>query len=152
MSNTIEDLSLLMAFGKIRRQLNLKATHALKPMGIGPKQAMFLRELRTLKTSSLSELARLTETDPGATGKIIGTLIKKGWVKQTDHPEDRRQWLVSLTKDGIKATKELDGIFQRLAKEFCKPLPAREKESLFNHFSAISTHLETCLETVKETI
>src|SRR5262245_34884382 len=102
MSNNVDDYAVLQLFGKIRRQLKLVANQALRPLGIGTKQALILRELRLQKSASPSELSRITDTDPAATGKIIDTLIKRNWVERVDHPEDRRQWRILLTEEGKK--------------------------------------------------
>src|SRR4051794_18952810 len=130
MSN-IDELSILTLFGKTRRLLNLKAVQAMRPFGIGPKQAILLRELRTLKTSCLSDLARATLTDPAATGKIIDSLIKKNWIQRVDDPQDRRRWQVLLTDEGIEATLKLENIFKALAKEICIPLSTSQKNEFF---------------------
>jgi DNA-binding MarR family transcriptional regulator len=147
---TKNDLEILSIFGKVRRKLNLRATQMLKPMGIGPKQALLLKELNALKFSSPMELARLTHTDPTSTGKIIESLIKKDWVKRTDDPNDRRSWRVTLTSTGRKAAYELDSVWSTLSEEFCGPLNVREKENLFHSLSKISAAMDSQLEVTKD--
>lgn len=138
MSSNALEFELLVAFGKIRRRLNLIATQALKPLGIGPKQALLLRALQEAKGAlSLSEMAESTLTDPAATGRAIESLLKKGWVKQTDDPDDKRRWLVSLTKEGRKITGEVEAIYRVVAKEFCRPLSGKQKESLKEIFATV---------------
>jgi DNA-binding MarR family transcriptional regulator len=140
------DLSILMLFAKVRRKLNLKYSQAVKHLGIGPKQAAILRELIVLKSASHNEIALLTQTDPAETGKVIETLIKKRWVKRTDHPQDRRRWQVSLTDTGTNAAQKIHEIHRRLAKEFCKPLTTRGKESFLQQLSILHSHVEVCRE------
>ncbi len=136
-----DDLALLLAFIKIRRQLNIRAVSLLKGPGIGPKQAILLRELLSLKKASLSTLARVTQTDPAATGKAVDGLIKKGWIERTDHPEDKRRWQVSLSKEGIAGARKIETLYHELAAEFCLPLLKSERKSLAVQFGKISEHL-----------
>lgn len=150
MSSNAVDLSLLLMYGRVRRQLNLLVTQLLKPHGIGPKQAVLLRELSELKSASLSTLAERTFTDPAATGRAVDGLIKRGWVKQTDDPNDRRRWLVTLTKQGQAAAQEFEGVFRTLANEFCKPLDNKEKDLLLKLLTQSSEHLSGRIAASKE--
>lgn len=145
MSIKVDELSILQQFIKIRRQLNLIATQVLKPLGIGPKQAVLLTELKKLKVAKLSELAKVTQTDPTATGKSLNTLIKKQWIKKIDDPHDQRCWKVSLNASGIKVTQQLNEFYEMMAAHFCKPLSLEEKILLNKQFTEISNFLETCL-------
>jgi DNA-binding MarR family transcriptional regulator len=150
MSDNFDELELLKLYGRVRRQLNLKATHLLRPLGIGTKQALVLRELLPVKWLCLSELARQTHTDPGATGKIVDSLIRKGWVKRTDHPGDRRRWAVSLTAEGARAAHKLNALYRRVAGAFCAPLSLRQKRVLHEQLRQISERLEKRIEELKE--
>jgi len=138
----VDELALLVSFGRIRRQLNLKATQALKPFGLGPKQALVLREVRILTQASPMELARLTYTDPASTGKILESLVKKQWLKRTNHPEDRRCYHVMLTAKGLKTIQKVETAYRKLAKEFCEPLDENQKNVFYKMFIEISNHLE----------
>jgi DNA-binding MarR family transcriptional regulator len=152
MSSKSTDLDILSAFGKTRRLLNLRATHLLRPLGIGPKQAVLMRELHRLKKASPCELSLLTQTDPAATGKILGTLIKKKWVKRTDHPKDRRQWLLSLTPAGAEAARKLNRVFQAFSEELCEPLSDSNKKIFLRILTEISVQLENCPDAVKDSL
>ncbi|MGK5082576.1 MarR family transcriptional regulator [Bdellovibrionota bacterium FG-1] len=111
-----------------------------------------MRELRGLKTASPTELSQLTQTDPASTGKVIQTLIKKNWIKRTDHPEDRRKWLVALTPEGMRAAQSLLEVFQGLSAELCESLSARKKETLFQLLAGISSHFDKIFEATKDQI
>ncbi len=52
----------LEKFGKLRRRLNLSFTQSLKPLGIGPKQAVLLHHLCNYGTSSPAGLSCATIT------------------------------------------------------------------------------------------
>lgn len=140
-----DELAVMLVFGKIRRQLNLRALQALKPSGVGTRQAVLLREISILKTASPVQLARLTQTDPAATGRIIQSFIRKDWARRVDDPRDRRSWKVSLTERGARVAARLEGVWRTLAGDFCGHLGPRERKALFRHLSLISNRLETRL-------
>ena len=150
MSTTSDNLSTLYLFGKVRRQLNLMAVSALRPFEIGPKQAVLLREIRSQKAASLADLARLTHTDPGSTGKIIETLERRKWVKRSEDSTDRRRYLVSLTQEGIQAAQRLETVYRGIAKELCGPLSVSEKSAFVDALTKIFSSLERMLENPQE--
>ena len=133
---------LLDKFGRLRRKLNLRATLDLKPLGIGPKQALIIRELKRAEVSSLADLARSTATDPAALGRAIDTLIKKEWVAQREHPSDRRRWNVHLTKKGYSVAAKVDVIYGGLAEKLLEALTASEQENFSNILSKILTSVD----------
>lgn len=148
------ETALLTLFGRIRRLLNVRATQALKPFGIGTKQALLLRQMRDSGFSTPIELARQTVTDPTSTGKIIESLIRKKWVQKTDHPNDRRSWRVSLTASGKKVVCEIDEVWNGLAAELSSTLSLSERRHLVRSFTKIAGSLESklCKKKKKEEI
>lgn len=49
---------------------------------------------------SLSMLARTRHVSMQTMGEVVQTLVQRGWVERTQHPNDRRSWLLMLTPDG----------------------------------------------------
>jgi DNA-binding MarR family transcriptional regulator len=140
----------LQLFVVVRRQLNLVATAALRPLDLGPKQATILRELRARESASLAELSKSTHTDPAATGKIIESLIRKEWVKRDEDPADRRRCLVSLTGSGKELAKRLEKVVHGLAEDFSSTLTATERTAMSRSLRSISGHLEQTLASQSE--
>lgn len=143
MSNMLSNMEVLSLFGKVRRQLNLLATFKFKPLGFGPKQAALIRRLAEVNSTCAMDLARATQTDPAATGRVIDGLINKGWIKRTDDPNDRRRWNVTLTAKGEKVAEELNGLYREISDEFCKRLSSRQKNEFHALLNQMSNHLET---------
>jgi len=52
---------------------------------------------------SPGELATLERVRPQSIGQTVDTLAKRGWIKRTPHPDDRRQIVLSLTPAGRAA-------------------------------------------------
>lgn len=129
---TTSDLQLLEKYGQLRRGLNLLATQILRPLGIGPKQASFLRHLSRHGKASLSDLSKSTLTDPAAAGRLVKVLQKRGVIERRDHPTDQRSWEVELTTRGMQLVKEVEKAYQRLAEKAVKPLSIAEKKEFSN--------------------
>ena len=126
------DLKLLEKVGQFRRGLNLLATHVLRPLGIGPKQASFLWHLSRRGKASLAELSKMTLTDPAAAGRLAKVLQKKGVIERRDHPTDQRSWEVQLTVRGAQLAKQVERAYEQLAEKAVRPLSAAEKKEFSN--------------------
>jgi DNA-binding MarR family transcriptional regulator len=55
---------------------------------------------------SASELATLERIRPQSMSQTVDGLVSRGWVARSAHPKDRRQVLLSLTKDGAAAVRK----------------------------------------------
>jgi DNA-binding MarR family transcriptional regulator len=124
-----ENLAILDELGRLRRGINLMAVQILKPVEVGPKQALILSHLYSRKTCSLADLSRSTITDPAATGRTVDTLIKRGWIDQREHPTDRRQWVVQLTSKGKQIAREVERLRHQLATDVISKLSHSEKKT-----------------------
>ena len=122
------DLQLLESFGRLRRSLNLYFTQAVRPLGMGAKQAALIRYLAKHKTASLAELSRFTLTDPAATTRAVNLLLKRGWVHQEEHPTDKRRWQMALTPHGEKQAALVEKIYGKIAGQVSKSLTAAERK------------------------
>lgn len=142
MSNKMGELEVLILFGQLRRQVNLMATAKLRHLGVGPKQALLMSRLLEMKRALSIELARATQTDPAATGKVVDGLVRKGWANREHDSQDRRCWKVQLTSKGESIAREVRRVYQGIAKEFCKNLSSHEQDLFVKTLVKISSHLE----------
>lgn len=122
--------SLIEQYGRLKRALNTQFAANLKELGVGPKQASILYHLHEKGEASLAELSRLTSSDATSTGRAADVLLKKGSLKQTEHPTDRRRWVVSLTPDGKKLAKRLATIIEKIESNLTEPLTGQELKQL----------------------
>jgi len=102
------------------------AARRLRPLGIVPNQAVFLRTLHDLGPCSLSEIAAGTHIDPAAVVRLADSLTERGWVARQEHPTDRRRWRVCLSPGGNKMAQKCNAIFEVLHREIFSPLTAEE--------------------------
>lgn len=105
---SIEVTDVLDALRELRRALSHAAAGAFAGTGVGPRQAVVMRELRHAGSASQADLARATATDPAAMMRAIDVLERRGWVLRSSCEDDRRRKLVSLTADGRRALGAVD--------------------------------------------
>ncbi len=118
----------LEKFGKLRRRLNLSFTQSLKPLGIGPKQAILLHYLSSHGTSSPTGLSRATVTDPAAVNRAVAVLLKRTLVRREEHATDQRRWQLSLTPKGQNLAGRVEGLYASVSRKLVDPLSPAEKK------------------------
>src|SRR4030067_28097 len=111
----IED-RLIYLISKVFHKLMINLQKAFSEAGVEvtPVQAMLLFYLQKKDGSSLTEIGSgLMLENPTVTG-LIDRLEKSGYVKRSDHPGDRRVYLVHLTEKGNKVAKKALPIVKKL--------------------------------------
>jgi len=95
--NTIRTADLL--FDRIGR--------LLRPLGVSSAGGLVLGLLRDRGAMSPSTIGeRLIVTRATVTG-VVDSLEKRGFVRRTAHPEDRRSHLVEITDDGLRVIQQV---------------------------------------------
>lgn len=89
-----------------------------------------LAQVRLLDRPNKKELCRqlLIENSTGV--EITRRLAKKGYLRETVDPDDRRSSLLSLTEKGLRILKEGFTGAQPVYKVFLDPLPADQQQQL----------------------
>lgn len=91
------------------RRVKQYAQQRFKEMGfnITVDQWLVMKHLYEHEEMKQNELAELIFKDNPTLTRIIDLLCKKGLTVRTLHPSDRRSFIVSLTKEGIKKVEQL---------------------------------------------
>ena len=93
---------------------NLQNAFSESGVEVTPIQVMLLFFLQKNDGSSLTQISHgLMLENPTVTG-LIDRLEKSGYVKRTDHPNDRRVYLVYLTEKGRKVANKALPIVKNL--------------------------------------
>jgi len=93
---------------------NLQKSFSESGIGVTPIQVMLLFFLQQNNVLSLTQISQgLMLENPTVTG-LIDRLEKSGYVKRSDHPNDRRVYLVHLTEKGNKVAKKALPIVKKL--------------------------------------
>jgi len=94
--------------------LNLQKSFSETGIEVTPVQVMLLFFLQQNNGLSLTQISQgLMLENPTVTG-LIDRLEKSGHVKRSDHPNDRRVYLVHLTEKGNKVAKKALPIVKKL--------------------------------------
>jgi DNA-binding MarR family transcriptional regulator len=87
-------------FSGLKRRLSSVVEEGYAPLGISATQAKLLRVIGQSQPMSQADLARGTSTDPALTGRILRTLLDRGWVRRRRSKDDRRAFSLELTSEG----------------------------------------------------
>jgi len=126
----IEDRFIFL-ISKVCQKLIINLQNAFSESGIEvtPIQVMLLFFLQKNDGSSLTQISQgLMLENPTVTG-LIDRLEKLDYVKRSDHPEDRRVYLVHITEKGKKVANKALPIIKKLNEEIKKGYSKEEVES-----------------------
>jgi DNA-binding MarR family transcriptional regulator len=116
----------LDSFSQVARRLRAAAAHSYASFEVGSTQAKFLRELGQGVPLTQAELARQTVTDEALTGRVLQTLIERGWVLRTRSRDDRRKYSIALSAAGERARAQVEAARRKLARRMQTVLDARD--------------------------
>jgi len=109
--------------------INLQKSFSESGIEVTPIQGMLLFFLQKNDGSSLTQISQgLMLENPTVTG-LIDRLEKLGYVKRSDHPDDRRVYLIYLTEKGNKVAKKALPIVKKLNEEIKKGYSKEEIEN-----------------------
>jgi DNA-binding MarR family transcriptional regulator len=93
------------------------ADRRLEPKGITHAQWAALFMLQSRRASTVAELARETQSDPGAMTRLLDRLEAKGFCRRQRCTDDRRVVKVELTAEGEVAAQEVPGVLSQVLNE-----------------------------------
>jgi DNA-binding MarR family transcriptional regulator len=136
----IED-RLIFLISKVCQKLiiNLQKAFSKSGVEVTPIQVMLLFFLQKNDGSSLTQISQgLMLENPTITG-LIDRLEKSGYVKRSDHPNDRRVYLVNITEKGNRVAKKALPIIKKLNEQIKEGYSKEEienfKKVLFGTFN-----------------
>jgi DNA-binding MarR family transcriptional regulator len=121
---------LIFLISKVYQKLILNLQKAFSDGGleVTPIQVMLLFFLQKKDGSSLTQISQgLMLENPTVTG-LIDRLEKSGYVKRSDHPKDRRVYLVHLTEKGNGIAKKAYPIVRKFNEQIKKGYSKKDVE------------------------
>jgi len=121
---------LIFLISKVCQKLIINLQKAFSESGVEvtPIQVMLLFFLQKNDGSSLTQISQgLMLENPTVTG-LIDRLEKLDYVKRSDHPDDRRVYLVHITEKGKKVANKALPIIKKLNEEIKKGYSKEEIE------------------------
>jgi DNA-binding MarR family transcriptional regulator len=122
---------LIFLISKVYQKLiiNLQKAFSESSIEVTPIQVMLLFFLQKNDGLSLTQISQgLMLENPTVTG-LIDRLEKSGYVKRSDHPNDRRVYLVYLTEKGNNIANRALPIVKKLNEEIKKGYSMEEVEN-----------------------
>jgi DNA-binding MarR family transcriptional regulator len=100
-------------------------------------------------SSSLSQvdLAKQMGVGRAAMGSVIDTLESRGWVERLPNPQDRRVWLIAITKAGKQVAKEIAKIDERLRTELREGITRKERRELTRLLNRLRENISLVIST-----
>jgi DNA-binding MarR family transcriptional regulator len=93
------------------------ADRRLEPKGITHAQWAALFMLERSRASTVAELARETQSDPGAMTRLLDRLEAKGFCRRQRSTDDRRVVRIELTPEGEVAAHEVPVVLAQVLNE-----------------------------------
>jgi DNA-binding MarR family transcriptional regulator len=113
-------------FGAVKRRVTAVATQAYATADLGSMQARVLRHIGRNSRISQAELARATQSDPTLIGRVLQTLIERGFVRRERSDEDRREYVLELSAAGKRAYEVVEKLRAQLAARIVAALDERD--------------------------
>ena len=126
------------------RRVKQYAQQKFKDLGfnITVDQWIVMKQLHANGSMKQNELAELLFKDNPTLTRIIDLLCDKGLTLRTIHPDDRRSFIVSLTKEGVKKIELLSPKVKNIRLKAWDGLSERD----FNQFKKILNTIYQNLE------
>lgn len=119
---------------RVLMSITSAADRRLAEQGITHVQWAPLFMLQRCRASTVAELARELQTDPGAMTRLLDRLESKGFCKRKRSTEDRRVVHIALTPEGEDITRQVPVVLSEVLNEhlsdFSKPEWAQLKDLL----------------------
>jgi MarR family transcriptional regulator for hemolysin len=127
--------------GKLRNKLHrlMKQRYAAEAnIKLTVEEFILLTMIRAKTDQILQNIAIATGKNKSVVMRMIDSLEKKGLVKRTVNPEDRRENLLSITDMGEQVVAEYHKIEKKLSCELLKGIPEEKVEVFFEVVEEIS--------------
>lgn len=127
--------------GKLRNKLHrlMKQRYAAEAnIKLTVEEFILLTMIRAKTDQILQNIAIATGKNKTVVMRMIDSLEKKGLVKRTVNPEDRRENLLSITDMGEQVVAEYHKIEKKLSYELLKGIPEEKVEVFFEVVEEIS--------------
>ena len=127
--------------GKLRNKLHrlMKQRYAcLGSIKLTVEEFILLTMIRAKTDQILQNISIATGKNKSVVMRMIDSLEKKGLVKRTVNPEDRRENLLSTTDMGEQVVAEYHKIEKKLSYELLKGIPDEKVEVFFEVIEEIS--------------
>ncbi len=123
----------LFAVRALSKQINNQAASWLAPLGLTPAQYNYLVILRVSNAPcTLNELSKMIHTSNATVTGMVVTLERAKLVKRKGNLQDKRSFLVELTREGRSLVERAFEIHHRNIEAAMAGIPVRERQMLLD--------------------
>jgi DNA-binding MarR family transcriptional regulator len=125
-------LQLNQALFSITQAYSIRAAKYEKnnPIGLTFSDRAVLMVLGQLAPINSRQLSSMMSINPGTISQYVHSLVKKGLVQKKQDKNDRRNWLLSLTKKGLASYQETITEAVAYTRDFISALNEKEQKTL----------------------
>jgi len=116
----------------------IEAELASQGVDLSFTQYLILKKAHQLGTASATELARAVELDGGAMTRQLDQLERKGYLRRTPHPQDRRTLRIELTDAGEAVWQNTASVCsERVMAAAQRSLDSTEQAQLYDYLGRV---------------
>jgi DNA-binding MarR family transcriptional regulator len=90
----------LFALRALAQRVNDHATEVLSPLGLTARQYNYLAVIYVEERVTPNEISKLIHTANASVTSMLNSLERDGLITRTEHPDDKRSFVVELTPAG----------------------------------------------------
>ena len=119
---------------------------------INPGEMFFIKEIIARKSSGessgnwLTSMSEYLHISKAAVSQMLGSLEKKGFITRVTNPENRREIIVSVTKEGEKRVDEIQRLFDEKTDMFIERFGVDDTKELIRLIGKMTDVLEEVFE------
>jgi DNA-binding MarR family transcriptional regulator len=128
-------LRFLSPLHKASRQISLDFEPRMARLGVSNPEGHLLSFLRTYSPSAVGEVGRVFGLSGSTLTGILDRLEQRGFITRELHPEDRRSFLVRITRKGTRVANGVQEFVEDFEAEVRKRIAVADLEG-FDHVMA----------------
>lgn len=101
-----------------------------------------LAALHEFGPASQAQLGRRCHVDRSDIAAAVNELVERGFVDRTPDPDHGRRNKVTLTSDGVRQLRRMDGTLDQVQDDLLKPLSAEDRATLTRLLGQVLAHHE----------
>lgn len=119
---------------------------------INPGEMFFMKEIIARKSNGessgnwLSSMSDHLHVSKAAVSQMLGSLERKGYITREPNPDNRREIIVSVTKDGEKRVDEIQRLFDKKTDMFIERFGVEDTKELIRLIEKMTDVLGEVLE------
>jgi len=131
-------LGMLLTMVRSEMVRAIEAELASQGVDLSFTQYLILKKAHQLGTASATELARAVELDGGAMTRQLDQLERKGYLRRTPHPQDRRTLRIELTDAGEAVWQNTASVCsERVMAAAQRSLDSTEQAQLYDYLGRV---------------